>query len=152
MHLTLNLIVALLFIVPGGAVVVSSIWELVQAFGSARWLRADGVILCSKIQRSSDGDSGNVYRADISYAYNVAGNDLVGARPRFGSRGFLSWSGPAERMTEKYRVGARVTVWYDPEDPRESVLETGMTTLAWGGLACGATVFAAGVYWLTKTL
>ena len=145
MHVTFELVAGVVFMAIGAAGVVWSIWELVQALSSSRWSQTEGLVLVSDLQRTRDGDGGYMYRPEVSYSYQAGGADFVGTRPKFGARISLSWSGPAARTTRKYPVGSRVTVWYDPADPQESVLETGVTALAWLSLAAGSIFLALGI-------
>jgi hypothetical protein len=145
MHPTVELLVAIALTAFGAASVIWSLWELVQSIRSSGWLRTEGVVVVSDLQRSRDTDAGYTYRPEISYSYSVGGHDFVASRPKFGAGVWLSWSGPAVRTTRKYPAGGLVTVWYDPADPQESVLETGVSTLVWASLAGGLLILAFGV-------
>ena len=145
MHITFELLVGIWTTAVGAVIVVSSGRELLQSIGSSRWSRTEGVVLVSDLQRSRDSDGFYVYRPEISYSYQVDGAEFVGSRPKFGSHMSLSWSEPAARATRKYPVGLRVTVWYDTDDPQESVLETGVTMSVLVLLTAGAIFLTLGV-------
>jgi hypothetical protein len=145
MHGTFELLVGIAFAVIGALGVVWSVWELGRSIRSSRWLRTEGVVLVSDLQRSRDSDGGYMYRPEISYSYQVDGADFVASRRKFGSRISLSWSVPAARAVRKYPAGSRVSVWYDPTDPQEAVLETGITTLVWISLAASALFLSLGI-------
>lgn len=137
MNITLEAVIGLMFAGLGACFAAWSLWELIQAVASKKWARTDGVVVVSDLQRSRDSDGGYMYRPEISYRYEVNGNEFVASRPRFGSSVSVNWSGPAVRITRKYKAGSRVTVFYDPTDPSQSVLEPGVTVLVWVSLVGG---------------
>jgi hypothetical protein len=143
-HVTFEHVVGIVLLAVGTAVVAWSVWELVQAISSSRWLQTEGVILVSDLQRTRDAEGGYSYRPEISYRYQVGGSEFVASRYKFGAGMSLSWSGPAARATQKFPIGSRVTVFYDPADPQEAVLESGVTSLVWLSLAGGAIFLALG--------
>ena len=62
-----------------------------------------------------------MYRPEILYEFSVEGKQYTGVR-----RTLLTWqtsgSQPAEAVVSNYPVGKKVTVYYDPRNPRESIL------------------------------
>jgi hypothetical protein len=66
------------------------------------------------------------YVADVAYRYAVAGQ-----RYSSDQLGFVKvWTGyewDAQSVQQRYPVGARVRVSYDPDDPSVAVLQPGMT-------------------------
>jgi hypothetical protein len=104
----------------------------------------------SDLERSRDIDSGYMYRAEISYRYTVADEDFVGSRASFGDALSLSWSGPAVRVVQRYKVNSHVRVRYDPDNPRESVLEPGMNGMVIFGALVGALCLAIGIFTLAS--
>lgn len=67
---------------------------------------------------------------DIKYTYHFSNRERpftgrnIRARLEFGSLQFVL-DGDRERLVNKYPKGTRVTVFYNPENPRETVLEPG---------------------------
>jgi hypothetical protein len=56
----------------------------------------------------------------VQYSYEVKGERYEGNRITPG----LQWGGTgAEKVIDRYPVGARVTVYYDPKNPSEALLE-----------------------------
>ena len=78
-----------------------------------------------------------MYRAEVSYCYNVNNQEFVAGRTRFGDWLQLSWSTPAARVVRRYPRGSTVLVHYDPSDPKEAVLEPGASWYVGGALAFG---------------
>jgi uncharacterized membrane protein YdfJ with MMPL/SSD domain len=98
----------------------------------------------SDLQRSKD-EGGYLYRSEVSYTYTVAGQELVGSRVRFGDGLALSWSAPAVRVVQQYKVGSRVLVRYNSQHRDESVLETGINGFVFVWAATGAVLLGLGV-------
>jgi len=107
-------------------------------------------------------DLGRSYRTRTGWTYipdiqfdNVVGGAKYSSNQRAlgGKEGFNSRDA-ADAVVEKYPVGHMVTVYYDPEDPKEAVLEpslnrslvprvVGCPIIALGGL---------GVFWLAAQM
>ena len=130
-----------LFAIAGLAVLAFGIQAMVEGTDSNSWPTAPGEIVRSdyEIVRNSSDDFDTA--AKIRYTYEVVGELLEGDRVQVG---LASEGSPAEnrRLTNQYPVGAKVNVYYDPEEPTEAVLEPGIPTTAWLLIAVGA-VFTA---------
>lgn len=109
-----------------------------EARQSLQWPKAPGKIVRSEVDvsvhrnRKRDRDRRKKvtrsYSASIEYEYAVDGQTLTGSRiavitEQFGSK---AW---AEVTSQKFPVGAEVTVSYNPAKPEQCVLEPGR----WGG-------------------
>jgi hypothetical protein len=136
---------AVIAIALGGGILLWSARNALLAITSHRWPQVEGTILVSDLQRSRDSD-GYMYRAEISYRYTVADEEFVGSGARFGDSFSLSWSAPAVRIVQRYKVNSPVRVRYDPNNPQQSVLEPGMTGMVIIAAAAGAFVLAFGIY------
>jgi hypothetical protein len=137
-------IAALVFAAFGLASLVWSAWNVVQALDSRRWPAVGGVIVASQLQRvPTDGGFG--YRPAISYRYEVRGWRFISSRIQFGDRLVLSWSRRAQRILQKYPVGMRVSVRYEPDDAEEAVLEAGIHGNLLAGIAFGPTFLAMAI-------
>jgi len=85
------------------------------------WPSAPGVITVSQV------DSMLIKRkakAKISYRFTVGGGSYVGSRVRFADTTGSNRSSQ-EALIAPYPVGANVKVYYDPKNPKVSVLEPG---------------------------
>jgi len=116
---------------------IAAVWMLYtyfrqrrEASESAAWPATQGKIVLSTVKASNfyDRDSSGTwqktfYFPNVQYEYSVMGKTYTGKRIAFGaSRGFRSRA-PAEKILERYPVGATVTVYYNPNDPADAVLE-----------------------------
>jgi hypothetical protein len=138
-------------VAAGLASLVWSAWTAHLAVMSRRWPQVEGTIVVSDLQRSKDSEDGYSYRPEVSYRYTVDGNEIVGSRIRFGLRLETSWSAPAVRVIQHYKVGARVPVRYDPNDPEECVLESGINGTVFAGAALAVALLMFGVFWLRSS-
>ena len=90
-----------------------------RADASKKWPTASGTITASALEQLP----GNKwrYRAAVRYAYRASGKAYEGSR--------VFWGGNEGRekhmasVIETYPEGAKVRVFYDPNDPAEAVLD-----------------------------
>jgi hypothetical protein len=126
-----------------------------RATASKEWPTADGVVLRSSIrlEHSTDSDDRPTtsFAPHVLYQYVVASRVYKAERIAFGPfSGTRDW---AERDLARYRVGERVNVHYDPNDPETAVLEPGGTSVYALLLAVGLLfVFVGGIFVLVAML
>jgi len=101
------------------------IYSMVRQGATADWPSTTGRVLRSEIASHDDGD-GTTYSAEIEYEYEVGGRRYESDRIRFA--GFTSTSDRdfVERTVSRAPVGGSVPVYYNPEDPSEAVLTSGV--------------------------
>jgi hypothetical protein len=136
--MNMNLLMTLLFSLCGGILVLAmwgvGIYMLAfrqkskkKAEASQTWPGAAGTILASELKRSvshdDDGHESVAYYPAVEFEFQAGGQTLHGNRPAFG--GVVAQKDPAvaEKVLARYPVGARVTVYYNPQNLKESVLE-----------------------------
>ncbi len=85
------------------------------------WDAVEAVVERSAVRthRSSDSTTYSVY---IAYRYQYDGREYEGDRYRFLS-GSSSGRGAKQAVVRRHPPGARITVYVDPEQPHESVIE-----------------------------
>jgi len=108
-------------------------WEIGSGVASAAWPGVPGRITESGVVMVP-GPYAETPHAIIRYEYRVGGRRYVGKRVSFRGKG------DPERLASKYRAGARVTVYHDPDDPSNAALEVGMD---WGDLVRMAVIAGA---------
>ena len=64
------------------------------------------------------------YKADVQFEYAVSGATLTGTTIKSGLLHY-NWRSPAERLCAKYPVGSECTVYVNPANPNDAVLEPG---------------------------
>lgn len=88
-----------------------------------------------------------MYRANIRYEYAVNGESHESDIWRFGAKiSWLSWPSVAARATARYPFGKSVTVFYNPNNPSDAVLEPG--TIDWTGFVLGLLFMIAPAIWI----
>lgn len=103
------------------------------ASASTRWPTVAGIVTNSGVIEEAIEDKGNddksfirkVYRyqVDLRYAYQVGKRDFVGTSASWGWTAIYGLRELAEKAAGQYRQGQPVTVYYDPEQPGNAVLE-----------------------------
>jgi hypothetical protein len=95
-----------------------------QVNASKNWDSAIGKVLMSQIEMrrvtGSHGAHNSPYPV-VVYEYEVMGRRFQGTRISFGTE--VGGSIAAPRTLQKYPVGSTVTVFYNPQNPAEAVLE-----------------------------
>lgn len=93
---------------------------------SESWPKADGVVKESEVR--SDEDSGwTRFKAYVLYEFTVEGKKYTSSSINYDSMS-RSERPAVEQLVKRYPKGQPVTVYYQPEDPSESVLEPGLVT------------------------
>lgn len=98
------------------------------------WPRAPGEVTSTRMESSSrtrrehDGRdiSYTAYEPFVRYTYTVAGQTFDGHR--IGRVAYSTDQGAAQAILDRYPVGRRVEVLYDPRDPTTAYLESKRST------------------------
>jgi hypothetical protein len=103
------------------------------ASASARWPTAAGIVTNSGVIEEAIEDKRNDdksfirktyrYQVDLRYAYQIGKRDFVGTSANWGWTAIYGLRELAEKAASQYRQGQPVTVYYDPEQPGNAVLE-----------------------------
>jgi uncharacterized protein DUF3592 len=96
---------------------------MVRLFAARTWQETTCTVLSSQVAESSDSD-GTTYRPEIVYTYSVDDHSLQADRYDFLGVWSSGRSGK-EEIVAAYPPGARVTCWYDPNQPEQAVLFRG---------------------------
>jgi hypothetical protein len=117
--------VSLIFGVIGLGLLVLAIVQMSKAKKASAWPTVPGTVLSSGLEehRSHDSDGGTSvnYEPRVQYQYAIMGSPFTGYRLSFGNASY-SYN-IAARKIAAYPQGAQVTVYYNPDDPSDSVLE-----------------------------
>ena len=93
---------------------------------SKNWSSTTARILAADVEMrrnsTADGDSTSYYPT-VVYEYAVNGQRFQSRRIRFGSEIGYGFRRMAENIVAKYPNGTLVSVFYDPQNPAEAVLE-----------------------------
>ncbi|NJD87203.1 MAG: DUF3592 domain-containing protein, partial [Betaproteobacteria bacterium] len=149
----------LLFAVPFGGVGVFATWAIGstvhEAWRARDWVRVKATVLEADLRSSGGSDGGTTYQALGSYRYDFAGKQFTGSRLGIsqvgGSDNIDDWHHEVSaRLADARSAGKPVTVWVNPDNPVESVLDRELRwgeilflvpfSLAFGGVGVGALV------------
>ena len=93
--------------------------------GTSDWNATDGVITESGVDTSSDGEGGTTYCLWVEYQYTYDNETYDGDVLSFSKdNSCSSWSEDAD---EDYPAGKEITVYVNPDNPYDAVLETGIS-------------------------
>jgi hypothetical protein len=113
--------------------------ELPKARTDETWIETQGTVVSSRVVESSyrDQDTGQweyVENPEVIYNYTVDERTYEGYKltPINSSDGT-----PAREIVEKYPAGAKVPVYYDPDDPSDAALSKESSILGYVLLSIG---------------
>lgn len=107
------------FVLVFDGVIGYGFWRTYDA--KARFLPVQGVVTSSQVEHHSSSD-GTTYSARVEYVYEVGGRAYENDRHSYFSISTSSYK-RADTIVRRYPAGQPVTVYYDPGEPGESVLE-----------------------------
>jgi hypothetical protein len=117
-------------------------WTILQdARASVSWPTAEGVVSSSEVDHSTDAEGGDSYSPEVTYQYQVDGQNLANNQIKFGENSYSSRR-KAEEIAAAYPVGKQVTVYYEPERPDNAVLEPGVSAGSYIVLGIGVLFIA----------
>jgi len=149
-----ELIIGLIISIFGLIVLLFALKAIKKAKASSQWLTAEGEITKS-IKTESKVKKGDIttYDAEIEYKYTVNGREYTSDRIYFGSS--ISIGGgeiKSSFLFGKYYASKKVTVFYNPEDEEESVLETGIQNELYWVVAISIIIIAFGIFFAWNNL
>jgi hypothetical protein len=135
----MNFIISIL----GVVVVLTTLFDLYRALACRSWSTTQGVITMASAEIISAYQQTRKLHSTKNqtlfyYDYTVNGEKYLGARIFFGDT-FLSLFSfaAAKSAITKYKEGQTVTVYYNPNNPANSVLEPGVKWQALAALVLG---------------
>lgn len=122
-----------------------------QAAAADGWLQTKGRILASETEAFRAGveristPSRTLHRQRVTYGYDVAGVSYSSDQVSMGARTSSSVGAMEQSIVRRYPVGKTVTVYYDPVNPSQAVLERGarLIWLVWVSAALFAVLAVA---------
>ena len=118
--------------------------SMMKGWDSKSWSSTNGTIVSSKVKTITTRSTSTSttprkkrtrYFPEIHYKYQVDGKEYSGDRLAFGFSNRPKEE--SKNIVERYPAGAHVPVYYDPDNPEESVLEPGVYALNWLGIVFG---------------
>ena len=127
----------LVFIGVGAFLIFQSIRSQRKAESSRAWPAIAGRLIDAQVSHhtstDSDGDTSHHYTPKIRYSYQVAGQYYEGNKIGFGFQQSYSSQAKAQAALSRFPPSGEVSVYYDPQNPAEAVLErkAGGSTASW---------------------
>lgn len=122
----------------GAAALAFAGWPIVQSWRSRRWPLIKAIVLKSKTVGRTQAT-----RFEIDYRYEVGGNSYTSDRLNFASS--PRRVGLAEKYRKRFSEGSTIKVRYDPADPAQSTIETGIPSGYYFVAAVGLLFVLAGL-------
>jgi hypothetical protein len=152
--LILFLVVSVLVLVIGGAIGSYLSFQYVSAaMQSLEWQRTDGRVLVTSIevQRNHSARSLNAvnranYVPEITYLYTVDGETYEGSRIAFNELHSYDTRDQAQAIIDDFERQPSLDVYYDPDDPGNTVLIRGSTWQSYTPLLISITAFLLGSF------
>jgi hypothetical protein len=139
-------LVALVFCGAGLWFLIQGLARLLLPLRERAWTSVEGKITESGVNEDSEGD-GTTYSAHVQYQFHYRGinyiNDRIAPLQFWSS---MRWT--AESYARKYPRGREVTVYVNPRNPGEAVLEPGRQVIAASCCALLGVVFCT-IAWLS---
>jgi hypothetical protein len=109
----------------GAATTIAGIRNVLTAWAMQRWPAVQGEVRSSSVLRVRSlaglSSEGRYYRPEIVYAFKVGGTEYTGVRRTLFAIQFGGPDYPA-KVVARYPVGQRVMIYYDPRNPRHSIM------------------------------
>jgi Protein of unknown function (DUF3592) len=151
-----RILVILILITFGTLIVTKSIPSIAGGLQTQTWKATTGTVLESRwLTHHATGNGydqyheGKGYRhtPEITYSYSVDGHGFVSRRYQFGDTR-MQHVDEVQNILIRYPVKRVVRVTYNPSDPSQSVLVTGVEAASWYMMAFGLALVALGIaFW-----
>ena len=114
----------LIFLLVGIFVAWRAIIDWRKYRESESWLTGTAKITNTAITSHRGNKGGTSYQVHISYTYQVLGQSFQGNQLSFGSEGtHYGTRQEAEKIIAQYPEDNQASIYYDPNDPSQAVLE-----------------------------
>lgn len=115
--------------------------DVVDYMRSNNWEQAEAVVTNVDIIESRDED-GTTYRPVVEYEFRVDGQNYFGNRPYFGGNILTGDGIGARNFAAQFEVGDDILVYFDPNNPSDSVINRDASGGLWGFLITGGVILA----------
>lgn len=115
------------FLIGPGLMAWRTFKDWLKGRRSLIWPSATGVVKDSMIHVYKARNEGErtLYEPQVTYEYEVVGLRFENKKQSYNPLSLIRSEIAAKDFIEKFRPGSRVEVFYDPENPKESVLKKG---------------------------
>jgi hypothetical protein len=139
----------------GAAMIIAGLYLSTFGRKTRGFTRTPGRVLVSHVDEipAPAEEGGPRFRSVIRYTYEARGRTYESEHVSVGSSAGAASSDPEEarRWVERYPAGSDVDVWFDPADPRRSVLVRGVSTpQVVAAVAIGLALIGLGIFALAR--
>ena len=116
------------FLLGGGAIMLLMGKPMLdQAHASKTWPTVEGTVTESRVEtiKPQDRNDGPTYQAVVSFDYEVQKTSYNSSRIWFGGEISTNDQAEMQNIASQYVEGQKTTVYYDPQNPAEAVLQPG---------------------------
>jgi hypothetical protein len=128
-----------------GVIVVAAVVKYIDIYKAKTWRSVAGKVVKSEVQARRVPDTGGGTEmknfASVTYEYELFGKKLHNSRISFGDD---LGNVEIEETLARYPVGAPVTVYYNPRNPRDAVIDRNAPKGIFGCLAWGVIILLVG--------
>lgn len=143
-------IIPMLFSVIAAWILGNETLSLRRGKQSESWPFTEGEVVSSHVKSRHDSDGDISYSAAVRYEYVVDNTTYVSRTISFGRKLYFGRSS-AEEVVATYPVGEKVTVYYDPDNPKIATLEPGISVGSFIVLGLSAVFLIVGLWFLRST-
>jgi hypothetical protein len=123
----------IIFAVLGVVLVIFTLVSILRGYRSSTWPSASGTVILSVVERKVEVDADNTgtstnYYPRINYGYLVSGQEYIGNKRVFAGTEKYPSQRKAQNIIDAYPTGLTVTVYYNPANPHQAILEPGVQT------------------------
>jgi hypothetical protein len=150
---TLIVVIGSCFVLVGIATGAFFCYRILQAVASERWPFVLGELESTDLREAvyrgrevgGGPDEASAWVVDFRYSYAVADKKYRGKRVTY-SDGINKTMGVLRRLQDRYRGKSQIQVYYNPNNPKQSVLVPGLSIFNFTPLITSALFVAAGVF------
>lgn len=148
-----NYIVSIFLFAIGGFIFFNRLFVIFKAIFTLKWQETTGSIIHSEMIKS-EGDLPDdtvnrdirTYSPHIIYSYQTKGKEYKSSRIFIGDNIASSFKSMAEGILKKYDNTKKITVYFNPADPHESVLQKGVNFMQIFFLLLGTIIISFSIY------
>ena len=112
----------IVMLLVGGVFFGIGLWFEIRKLAVAEYVPTEGKIVSAEVGSHRDSDGDTMYEPEFAYTYTADGRQYEGTDYTYTSISSSS-SGGAHKIVARFPVGSECTVYYDPDDPVDSVLD-----------------------------
>ncbi len=136
---------ALIFLAAGAAVLIYGIGLIRDVRTCTQWPQVPGKIISADVQVVAKEKNRTSYAPNITYRYIVGGKSYESSRITLVPRNTTSLSA-VQAMLTPYPIGGVTTVFHDPADPGNAVLDTTQAGTEWAYAIGGILLIGVGLF------